>query len=168
MSPTIKRFLSWATFTYVGQTKKIAYAHQFDGEKIFAVQAITVVLYTACALAATLLYLYGAYAWAFFLCLLITQAWRFASEFMRADYRGQQKISVYQIMSLLTIPYGLMMLVFFPSTGPVANVLAGLQSLWDPSVIIFLQIMGVVMFLRTGRSRTTGAGIRFHVNQDRI
>ncbi|WP_419660797.1 hypothetical protein Dvar_12030 [Desulfosarcina variabilis str. Montpellier] len=168
MHPLVKRYFSWVTFTYIGQTKKIAYAHQLDGEKIFAVQAVTVVLYTLCALMATLLYLYGAYAWAFFLCLFVTQAWRFASEFLRADYRGKRKISVYQLMSLLTIPYGLMMPVVFPSTGPIANVLAGLQSLWDPSVILFLQVLGLVMFFRTGRSQTTGAGIRFHVNQDRI
>lgn len=32
----------------------------------------------------------------------------------------------------------------------------------------FLQVMGLNMFLRTGRSQVTGAGIRFHVNQDRI
>ena len=168
MPPIVKCYLSWATFTFTGKTKKIAYAHQFDGEKIFAVQAITVVLYTACALIAILLYLYGAYAWAFFLCLLVTQSWRFVSEFLRADYRGERKISVYQIMSLLTIPYGLMMPLFFPSVGQGADVLAGLRSLWDPTVILFLQIMGLWMFLRTGRSQVTGAGINFHVNQDRI
>jgi hypothetical protein len=168
MHPFVKRYLSWATFTFIGHTKKIAYAHQLDGQQIFAVQAVTVVLYTACALIATLLYLYGACAWAFFLCLLITQGWRFVSEFMRADYRGRHKISVYQIMSLLTIPYGLMMTILFPSTDQVADVLAGLQSLWDPTVILFLQVMGLGMFFRTGRSEVTGAGIMFYVNKDRI
>lgn len=168
MHPLVKRYLSWATFTFIGHTKKIAYAHQLDGQKIFAVQAVTVVLYTVCALIAALLYLYGVYAWAFFVCLLVTQGWRFISEFMRADYRGRRKISVYQIMSLLTIPYGLMMPILFPSTGQVGDVLAGLQSLWDPTVILFLQVMGLGMFYRTGRSETTGAGIMFHVNKDRI
>ncbi len=168
MPPIVKRYVSWATFTFNGHTKKIAYAHGLDGKKVFAVQAITVVLYTICALIATLLYLYGAYRWAFFLCLLITQGWRFLSEFLRADYRGDRKISAYQIMSLLTIPCGLLMPFCFPAVGHGADVLGGLRALWDPTVILFLQVLGLGMFLRTGRSQVTGAGIRFHVNQDRI
>ena len=163
-----KRYFAWASFTYTGNTKKIAYAQRLDGQKIFAVQAVTVVLYTASALIATLLYLYGEYAWAFFLCLLVSQGWRFLSEFMRSDYRGGRRISVYQIMSLSTIPYGLLMPFLFTSSGQGADVLAGLRSLWDPTVILFLQLLWVGMFLRTGRSQVTGAGITFHVHQDRI
>jgi hypothetical protein len=167
MPPLVKRYFSWAVFTYTGNTKKIAYAHRLAGQKIFAVQAVTVVLYTTSALFATLLYLYGQYTWAFFLCLLVSQGWRFLSEFLRSDYRGGRKISVYQIMSLLTIPSGLLLPFFFPSGGQGTDVLAGLCSLWDPTVILFLQGMGLGMFLRTGRSQVTGAGIRFHVHQDR-
>ncbi|MFN2152569.1 MAG: prolipoprotein diacylglyceryl transferase, partial [Anaerolineales bacterium] len=155
-------------FTYTGQTKKIVYANQLEGERIFAVQAVTVVLYTTSALVATLLYLYGDYAWAFFLCLLVSQGWRFLSEFLRSDYRGGRKISIYQMMSLLTIPYGLLMPILFPSVGPETDLLAGLRSLWDPTVILFLQVLWLGMFLRTGRSEVTGAGITFHVHQDRI
>ena len=62
MHPWVQRHLSWATFTYSGCTKKIAYAHGLDGEKIFAVQAFTAVFYCTGALAGTLLVLSEAIA----------------------------------------------------------------------------------------------------------
>ncbi|BBO93114.1 prolipoprotein diacylglyceryl transferase family protein [Desulfosarcina ovata] len=167
--PLVKRYLSWATFTYSGGTKKIAYAHQLEGQPIFAVQALTAVLYTTSALAGSLLFLHGRYAWAFFLCLLVTQGWRFVSEFLRADYRGDRKISVYQIMSLITIPYGLMIPLLFPFVGGrQPDLLAGLRQLWNPAMILFLQVLWIIMFVKTGLSEVTGSGLTFHVNRDRI
>jgi hypothetical protein len=164
----VQHYFSWATTTYSGRTKKIAYAHHLDGEKVVAIPAITAVLYTFGALTGTMLFLNGHYSWAFFFCLLVTQGWRFFSEFLRSDYRGDRKISVYQIMSLLTIPYALLLLLFFPSAGNELSILDGLHLLWNPAVILFLQVLGILMFLRTGRSQTTGSGLSFHVNHDRI
>lgn len=129
---------------------------------------MTAVWYTLAALAGCLFYLYGRYAWAYVLCLFATQAWRFVSEFLRSDYRGDRKISAYQIMSLLTIPYGLSIPFLFPSTGPETDLVAGLRLLWNPALIVFLQLAGVGMFVHTGRSRVTGSGLSFHVRQDHI
>ena len=168
MPQLIRRYFSWAAFTYKGCTKKIAYAHRLEGKKIFAVQGVTAVLYSISALAGMLFFLQGDYAWAYFVCLLITQGWRFISEFFRSDYRGDRKISVYQIMSLLTIPYGLLLPFVFPAAGQAPDILNGLKVLWNPAVILFLQIIGLIMFLRTGRSQVTGAGITFHVKEDQI
>lgn len=168
MPQAIQRYFSWAAFTYTGCTKKIAYAHHLDGEKIFAVPAVTAVLYSASSLAGTLLYLSGSYAWAFFLCLFVTQIWRFFSEFLRADYRGDRKISVYQIMSLATVPYGLLLPILFPAAGHAGDIAAGLRQFWNPVTILFLQAIGIIMFLRTGRSQVTGSGVSFFVNEDRI
>ncbi|MGD8702330.1 MAG: prolipoprotein diacylglyceryl transferase [Desulfosarcina sp.] len=168
MPQWVQRYLSWATFRFSGCTKKIVYAHHLEGKPIFAVQAVTAVLYSTTALVGTLLFLNGYFAWAFFLCLLVTQGWRFLSEFLRSDYRGDRKISVYQIMSLLTIPYGLLIPFLFPTSGHVVDLLSGLRAIWNPAVFLFLQIICVIMFLRTGRSQVTGSGISFHVNHDRI
>ncbi|HSO20081.1 MAG TPA: prolipoprotein diacylglyceryl transferase family protein, partial [Desulfosarcina sp.] len=88
LPPLVRRYLSWAAFSFTGCTKKIAYAHHLEGRRIFAIQAVTAVLYSASALLGSLLYLRGRFAWAFFVCLLVTQAWRFLSEFLRSDYRG--------------------------------------------------------------------------------
>ena len=168
MPQVVQRYFSWITFIYTGNTKKISYAHQLDGRKVFAVQAVTAVLYSTAALIGTLLYLHGHYSWAYFLCLMVTQGWRFLSEFLRSDYRGNRKISVYQIMSLLTIPYAVLILLLFPSTGIDPDVAAGLRILWNPAVILFLQTLWVIMFLRTGRSDVTGSALSFHVHQHRI
>lgn len=168
MHPLVQRYLSWATFTYTGGTKKIAYAHRLDEEKIFAVQAFTAVFYSSSALVGTLLVLNQKYARAYFACLLATQGWRFVSEFFRSDYRGDLKISVYQIMSLLTIPYGGILSLHFPSTENSIDLLAGLRLLWDPAVILFIQALGIIMFLRTGMSQVTGSGLSFHVCRHRI
>jgi hypothetical protein len=168
MPQWVQRYLFWATFRFSGCTKKIVYAHHLEGKPIFAVQAVTAVLYSTTALVGTLLFLNGYFAWAFFLCLLVTQGWRFLSEFLRSDYRGDRKISVYQIMSLLTIPYGLLIPFLFPTSGHVVDLLSGLRAIWNPAVFLFLQIICVIMFLRTGRSQVTGSGISFHVNHDRI
>jgi hypothetical protein len=168
MPPAARRFLSWACFTYSGGTKKITYAHGLEGQKIFAVQAVTAVLYTVAALSGALLILNGDYAWACFLCLSITQAWRFLSEFLRADYRGGRSISVYQVMSLLTIPYGLLLPFIFTSSGKGLNVLTGLRALWDPVAILFLLILWGIIFLKTGISQVTGSYLSFHVHRDRI
>lgn len=69
-------------------------------------------------------------------------------------------------MSLLTIPYGMCLPFVFPASGLGADVLAGLRILWNPAVILFLEFVWIIMFLRTGRSQVTGAGIRFHVKED--
>ena len=168
MPPWVQRYLPWAAFSYTGCTKKIAYAHQLEGRRVFAAPAATALLYSACALAGTLIYLLGGYAWAFFLCLLVTQVWRFISEFLRSDYRGDRRISVYQIMSLATVPYGLLIPFLFPASGLSADLMAGLRLLWNPEALLFLQVIGIAMFLRTGRSQVTGSGVSFFVKEDQI
>jgi len=45
---------------------------------------------------------------------------------------------------------------------------AGLASLWDPGVILFLQAIGVITFLFYGRSTVTGSTMSFHVFKQRI
>ena len=168
MPGIVRRYLSWAAFTYSGNTKKISYAHQLDGHRIFAVQAVTAVLYALGALGGTILFLHARFAWAYFACLTVTQGWRFVSEFYRSDYRGDRKISAYQIMSLLTIPYGLLLPFLFPSIGREPDLMAGLALLWRPDALLLLQALWIIMFLRTGRSNVTGAGLRFFVNHDRV
>lgn len=168
MHPLVQRYLSWAVFIYSGSTKKIAYAHRLDEEKIFAVPAFTAVFYCTSALVGTLLILNGAHAWAYLTGLVVTQGWRFLSEFIRSDYRGDRKISIYQIMSLLTLPYGLGLFFLYPSSEIMADLATGLAVLWDPAVILFLQILGIIMFLRSGVSQVTGAALSFHVCHHRI
>jgi prolipoprotein diacylglyceryltransferase len=159
-------------FTFSGKTKKIAYADGLDRHPILPVQGITAVLYCATGLAATFLFLDDRQATAFAMTIVVTQLWRFGSEFLRADYRGDNRISAYQIMALMGGVYALPVAFVFawlhPATATRPDILMGLHYLWNPLVMLALQGLGAAIFLFTGRSQVTGAVISFHVRDDRI
>ncbi|RPH50455.1 MAG: hypothetical protein EHM85_10330 [Desulfobacteraceae bacterium] len=101
--------------------------------------------------------------------MAVTQLWRFFSEFLRADYRGESKISAYQKMSAVAVLYAFCILFILPVTLPQqTDVLKGLGYLWNPAMILLLKGLWVAIFLHTGRSSVTGASISFHVNRERI
>jgi hypothetical protein len=91
------------------------------------------------------------------------------SETLRADYRGRGRFSAYQIMALSMIVYGLVMGPLLPVTStPVPDVMAGIRALWNPSMILFLEVSWAVLFLSYGRSTVTASSISFHVVRDRV
>ena len=100
--------------------------------------------------------------------LVMTQGWRFVSEFLRADYRGQGRISAYQIMTLLAIVYTLVMVIFRGTDHIVPNLLTGTNSLWNPGLIIFLGILWVVAFVYTGKSSVTCSAISIQLTEKNI
>ncbi|RJP81425.1 MAG: prolipoprotein diacylglyceryl transferase [Desulfobacteraceae bacterium] len=152
-----------------GETKKIVYAGHLEGVEVFPIQAVTAVLYCSAGVVGIYLFLNAHYTTGFLLTLSITQGWRFLSEFLRADFRGNLKISVYQIMALLTIPYGFLLTKLFPfAVISNADLLRGFTTLWNPWLILFLQTIWIVMFLVDGRSHTTGSILKFHVNHHKI
>lgn len=165
----IQRMMVRFCFVFSGKTKKIAYAHGLDGQKVLPIQAVTSVIFCLAGMVGVLLYLYGYEHAAFLTVVSITQIWRVTSEIFRADYRGTGKISAYQWMSVLSILAAFLFVGIFPedpSTG--IHIMAGLNAMWNPVVIIFLQAIGAGIFLYTGRSTVTGANLNFFVVQDRI
>ena len=157
------------SFVYTGKTKKISYHDHMDGVKTVPIQAITALLYTTSGLAGLYLFLKGHYYASFFLSLTVTQLWRFFSEFLRADFRGDGIISAYQVMSLITIPY---YIIYILLTGmpqiPAPELLSGFKFFWNPGVILILIIMWIGGVLYTGISSVTGATILIYVNEDKI
>jgi prolipoprotein diacylglyceryltransferase len=164
----LRRWLAPLSVVYRGTTKKIAYADRLHDCPVVAVQAITAVLYTLLGLGGILLYLRGRTAAAYLLAVCGTQIWRFASEFLRADYRGAGRISAYQIMSLTAVFYAGGVGLVFDDSGMPAHVSQGLRLLWNPGIILLCQILWIGIFLYMGRSQATGARISFHVRKDRI
>jgi len=165
----IKRLFTGRGFIFFGSTKKIAYAGGLEATEVIPVQAITAVLYTGCGLIAAGMFLTSHQAVAFLLATVSTQGWRSFSETLRADYRGDGKISAYQIMGIIGVVYAIAV-AFFLAYEPVGvpDLSAGLKGLWSPALIIFLQGIWLVIFLYTGRSTVTGATLSFHVHSDRI
>ena len=169
LSPAARRWLGYWTFTFTGKTKKIAYEGGLDGQKVVPVQAFSAVVNSAAGLAGTVLFLLSHFWAAFLLTVFITQVWRFFSEFLRADFRGHGKISAYQKMNVAAVLYAMALAALVPDAAPaVADLEAGLRTLWNPAMIIFLQCLWAVFFLYTGRSKVTGSTLEFFVHRDRI
>jgi hypothetical protein len=168
-SPFFQKLFSHLYFVFYGNTKKIAYADGLDGSRIIPIQAITSVVLCLTGVAGIYLFLKGFFVLTFVGVVFITQIWRFLSEFIRADYRGGGKISAYQIMGFLSIVYALFIAWLFPvAAHPGHNIITGLRSVWNPSMIIFLQTLWVLTFVYTGRSRVTNSHLRFHVIRENI
>ena len=116
-----------------------------------------------------LLFLNSYFEAALLFSLVITQAWRAWSETLRADFRGKGKITVYQIMAIISVVLVAVLAYFLSGTAtPKPDILTGLKALWSPEIILFLQAVGLVVFLFFGRSTVTTSTISFDVAQDRI
>jgi len=167
-SPFVQRLFSGFYLVFSGKTKKIAYASGLEGEKVIPVQIMTAGLYSATALFGTWLFLNGYYAAAFLETLIVTQVWRFVSEFFRADFRGSLKITPYQLMALGGIAYSLIVVLMFPAPEDQPGLHLGLNALWNPWMIFLIESVWLAAFVHTGRSVVTGAEISFHVHEGKI
>ncbi|MDY6792766.1 MAG: prolipoprotein diacylglyceryl transferase [Thermodesulfobacteriota bacterium] len=162
--PLFRNFFKKLSFRFYGKTKKIAYAGGLEGEQVIPVQAITSVIYLITGLISMYFFLRGQYPFAFMISICITQLWRFLSEFFRADYRGNGKITAYQIMSIVMVIYSAIILSFFPLQYPVRpEIVIGIKSLWTPELIIFIQAIWIISFLFLGKSHVTGSNLSFYV-----
>ena len=167
--PIIRGFFSNMSFTFSGETKKIAYASSMQGRKVLPIQGVTAVVYAIAGTLGLVFFTAARFTTCFIFCLTVAQGWRCLSECFRADYRGGKKISAYQVMAVLAILYSTFIAFIFqspPSSPP--DILAGLKTLWDPAVLLSLEALWAVAFLYTGRSMVTGSVLSFHVHHDRI
>ncbi|HIJ88523.1 MAG TPA: prolipoprotein diacylglyceryl transferase [Desulfuromonadales bacterium] len=168
-SALLKKLFTGRSFVFSGSTKKIAYAGGLEATEVIPIQAVTAVLYSLCGLTAAALYLASHQTAAFLLATIVTQGWRSFSETLRADFRGEGRISAYQVMGIAGVFYAIaaaFLLAYEPNGLP--DLSAGLKSLWRPELILFLQGIWILLFFYTGRSTVTGATLSFHVHHDRI
>jgi hypothetical protein len=165
----LNRLLGKWSVSYFGATKKASYASNLEGKPVLPVQAVTAALYVTIGIAGCSLFLAGHFAAAFALSITVTQLWRVVSEFLRGDYRGNGRLSAYQWMGLLAIPYTWLLPTWFTSTQLLHPDLSlGLVSLWHPGILLGLQALWLFILFFTGRSAVTGATLTFHVNHERI
>ena len=164
----LRRWLTPLSMVFQGTTKKIAYADNLHDHPVVAIQAITAVLYSLLGLVGILLFLHGHVPAAYLTAVIGTQLWRFASEFLRADYRGGGRISAYQVMALTAVLYAVGVDLLCDAPPMAAHISQGLRLLWNPAIILLCQFIWIGIFLYMGRSQVTGARISFHVRKDRI
>ena len=140
-----------------------------DGQKVVPVQAMTTVIYSATGLIGCYLFLKGFINIAFILTLSVTQVWRFFSEFLRIDYRGKGKISIYQIMALVSSLYGVFIAyIFYEQLPNKPDLVPGLLELWNPPVILMLIALWIFTFFYTGKSEVTTSFIDIHIQEEKI
>ena len=157
------------SFVFEGKTKKAAFASQLDGVRLVPVQAMTATLYAAVALVSIALFYEGLYRWSIPLSLATAHLWRTYSETFRADFRGFQKITAFQIMATTGGAIALAAPWLVPGAAAATpDVGAGLAVVWTPAALLFLEGLWLAAFFYMGRSMQTGAELRYHVHADRI
>ena len=168
-APIMQTTFKTLHFRFTGATKKIAYAGNLESVPVVPIQAITAIVSTTGYLIGMGLFLTGRFAAGLLAALVITQVWRAVSETWRADHRGHGSISTYQVMSVVGIGYMVAVTMFVPSSPLVApDLLMGLHSLWDPTVLLFLQSAWAGIFLFMGRSHVTGSVLSFFVHKEHL
>jgi hypothetical protein len=167
--PWTRKILSGWEVVFHGGTKKVSYAGGLEGEELVPVQAMTSVVLSSSALVGTFLFLNGLYIYAFLCCMIVSQGWRAFSETLRADYRGEGRISSYQYMAMIGLALSIVIIYLAPREliAP-PDILSGLRALWDPAIILLLQAMGVIMFLYFGLSTVTMSSLTFSVLREKV
>jgi hypothetical protein len=168
LSPRLARVFGYFPLVFHGSTKKVAYASGLTEEPLIPLQTITSAVFTTAGLIGLGFFFAGHWRLAGLVPALSTWGWRALSECLRADHRGDSRISVYQVMAFIAMGYLAVMLTVLPSDGPTPDLVAGLATVTSAGMIVTLQTVWVVLFLYYGRSRVTSSVVSFHVVAERV
>jgi hypothetical protein len=169
LSPALRRLLQPISFTFWGETKKVAYEGRMEGVPLAPIQALTSILNVLAAMIGTWLFFHSYFGLTLAVTIGSTQLWRIVSEFLRADYRGEGKFTAYQFMSLAMIIYVIGAAFVLPiQTNTFPDLSAGLHALWNPGLLIFLELLWLVVFIYNGRSSVTGSIVSIFVHWNKI
>lgn len=166
----IGRIFSKTAVIFQGRTKKISYASELEGRRVVPIQSLTMLVSSLAGIATLSLYAWGHFTAAYLGATASAGLWRIASEFFRNDYRGEGKVSAYQVMSGVSVLYAAVVACFLPEArffGPV-DLARGVAALWDPGLFLFLAAVWLVLVTFTGISDTTFSRIRFHLHRSKI
>jgi prolipoprotein diacylglyceryltransferase len=157
-----RAFARWPAIVK-GPTRKAAYASGCEGVPLLPVPAMSAVLLSCAGAAAMMLFLAGSYRAATLVALGVAFSWRFASEFLRADYRGQGRLSAYQWMALACLVYMVPVALLLAPCRRGPDVMRGLFLLTSPVAALALLGLGVAVFGYLGISTVTSATIELQV-----
>lgn len=167
--PRLSAWFQQYHIAFVGRTKKAAYEGDLEAVPLIPIQALTAVMSVGAGITGVWLFLQGHMAASFLSTIAITQLWRVASEYLRADFRGVGTLSWYQILSLLGVLYAFVLTFWLDTFSPsVPNMRLGLRDIWSPGIILALEALWLGIFFFTGRSRVTASTLTMRVLRDRI
>jgi hypothetical protein len=168
-NPVLARLFQTHNLVIQGSTKKAAYASGLAGEPLIPVQAITSAIFAIAGLAGVALFLTQRFRLAALIPVIAAWGWRACSEWLRADYRGTSRISIYQLMAIVAVIYlGVFVLLMPLSAAIIPDLSSGFSQVTSAPVILLLQVVWAGLFLYYGRSRVTASTLSFHVVADRI
>ncbi len=167
--PLIGRLFSKTAFIFQGATKKAIYEGHLHGRQLVPIQAITCIIYCLTATIGSFLFLRNHTTSSLIMSIGITQIWRILSEMLRADFRGFSKISAYQKMGAAAVVYVMAISLFFPTTPLVLpDVGLGISRLWQPGIIIGLEVFWMMAFFIFGRSTITTSTLSFDLVHEHL
>ncbi len=167
-SPFLQFLFARSAFIFLGATKKAVYEGQLAGEPLIPIQAITSILYCLTATVASFLFLRGHFLAALVLSITVSQLWRIFSETWRADFRGFARISAYQKMGGVAVMYILIIALLIPAPLAVPVVGLGLGLLWQPGLLLGLQLLWLLFFVIFGRSTVTRSTLSFQLVRESL
>lgn len=135
---------------------------------VVPVQTITCVLYTVIALLGLYAFLEGYFRLALAGTLGLALGWRVVSEFLRADWRGGKRFSVYQWMAMFAIAWVAAWATILPASAVQPVLADGLAIFLQVPMLLLLQLTFVAMFSYTGTSTMTRSDIRFSARRRRV
>ena len=156
-------------FRFSGRCKKAAFAAGLEGVPLIPIQAVTATLNVVAGLVCVALFFRGHFAFVFVASTVFAQVWRIYSETLRADYRGDNKISAYQWMAAT----GSILACVIAWCGPASenitpNLSLGLAALDHPMMILLLQALWLTMLVYLGFSTQTATRVELFVLKERI
>ncbi|MBK9137950.1 MAG: prolipoprotein diacylglyceryl transferase [Verrucomicrobia bacterium] len=162
--PWLMRF----AFVFDSPLKKASYEGGLRGSGTFPIQAVTSVVLLAVGLASAALLLHRQATAAFLVAVVGSQAWRFGSEFLRADQRGGGRLSAYQFMAVFSALYAVLITAVLPAGETQPHLLAGLAVLLRLEVVLGLQALWLAILWFMGRSTVTASRLTFHLVRERL
>lgn len=161
----LRRLFASRPAVVMGGTRKAAYASGCEGVPLLPVPAMSAVVLSLAGVVASLLFLAGHLRASALTALGVAFVWRFASEFLRADYRGKGKLSAYQWMALGCLFYAIPVVLSLSTVEVISDVRLCIPLVTSSLSWAALVGLGLLVFGFLGISTVTTATVQLGIDE---